>query len=482
MNTVISSIGEFHTTPLQKPKKPLGPLKNIRPLTLSNTTRKLLSVITLKRIQTKIDSYTGASQSGYKRGRSCGDIVWSQRMLNSVLMRKKWEYYKMGLDMSSAFDTINRQTILNVLGDAGCTEDELRLVRLLLSETKLKININGTISVEFVSTVGAFQGDALSGNLFTITLAAALHHLRAILSRVASTPYAVRTAIPNPPISNCLMPLESEYADDIDFINEQLEPLENILPIATEVFDEWNLYINQDKTDFVHVYLAAPKPNKKKVVPGTIYRGHEEWRKSITLGSMLCSVDDMKNRCILGDLAFKKFEKIWLKKSQICLDRKLKIYEAQVVSVILYNCNSWSAPQQCFDKLDATHRRHLRAILNIQWPTGIIKNKDLYKRCNTIPLSCRVTTSRWKMLGHILRGDENSPAYLSLVFAITGTSDFAGRLGRPSLNLLDMIRKDLKSKNINNMLTNIEDFNKLKILAFDKVNWRKYANSSDVSL
>ena len=278
------------------------------------------------------------------------------------------------------------------------------------------------------------------------------------------------------------MPLESEYADDIDFINEQLEPLENILPIATEVFGEWNLYINQDKTDFVHVYLAAPKPNKKNVVPGTIYRGHEEWRKSITLGSMLCSVDDMKNRCILGDLAFKKFEKIWLKKSQICLDRKLKIYEAQVVSVILYNCNSWSAPQQCFDKLDATHRRHLRAILNIQWPTGIIKNKDLYKRCNTIPLSCRVTTSRWKMLGHILRGDENSPAYLSLVFAITGTSDFAGRLGRPSLNLLDMIRKDLKSKNINNMLTNIEDFNKLKILAFDKVNWRKYANSSDVSL
>ena len=45
-----------------------------------------------------------------------------------------------------------------------------------------------------------------------------------------------------------------------------------------------------------------------------------------------------------------------------------------------------------------------------------------------------------------------------------------------------MIRKDLKSKNIDNMLTNIEDFNKLKILAFEKVNWRKYANSSDVSL
>ena len=77
------------------------------------------------------------------------------------------------------------------------------------------------------------------------------------------------------------------------------------------------------------------------------------------------------------------------------------IYEAQVVSIILNNCNSWDAPQQCFKKLYITHRIHLRTILNIMWPTGHIKNKDLYQRCNSTQISHRVATSRWKMFGHI---------------------------------------------------------------------------------
>ena len=83
----------------------------------------------------------------------------------------------MSVDMSSAFDTIDRQTILNVLSDAGCTEDETRLARLLLTNTILRINVNGTLSIEFQTTTGAFQGHAASGILFNAVKAAALTHL-----------------------------------------------------------------------------------------------------------------------------------------------------------------------------------------------------------------------------------------------------------------------------------------------------------------
>ena len=50
--------------------------------------------------------------------------------------------------------------------------------------------------------------------------------------------------------------------------------------------------------------------------------------------------------------------------------------------------------------------------------------------------------------GHTLRGVEDSPAYLSILFAINAETDtnFKGRRGTPSLNLLDMIRNDLKRK------------------------------------
>ena len=95
---------------------------------------------------------------------------------------------------------INRQTVLNVLDDAGCTDDEIKMVQLelLLSNTILKIKVNNSFLVEFQSMTGAFQGDALSGNLFTIVEAAVLHHLRSILSQVSVAPYKVDHPIPNP--------------------------------------------------------------------------------------------------------------------------------------------------------------------------------------------------------------------------------------------------------------------------------------------
>ena len=59
----------------------------------------------------------------------------------------------MGIDMSAAFDTIKRSTVLSLLSDAGCTKDEIRLVRVLLANTKLRIRVNATLSDEFESFV-----------------------------------------------------------------------------------------------------------------------------------------------------------------------------------------------------------------------------------------------------------------------------------------------------------------------------------------
>ena len=170
--------------------------------------------------------------------------------------------------------------------------------------------MNNSFSLEFHSTTGAFQGDALSGNL-TLVEAAALIHLRAVLSKVTTTPYVVNHPIPNPPFSNDYMPLETGYSD------------------------------------------------------------------------------------------------------------------------------------------------------------------TLYARCNVTPLSTRVNWFRWRMLGHILRGAEDSPAYLYIVFAINSDNIMIGRLGRPSINLLDVIRKDLVRKNLNNKLKHVTDFENLRFLALERKGWKE---------
>ena len=75
----------------------------------------------------------------------------------------------------------------------------------------------------------------------------------------------------------------------------------------------------------------------------------------------------------------------------------------------MYNLSSWGMLDSYWDRLDASHRRHLRKIMNVSWPRSLISIDTLYKRCSSTPLSKRAKLSRWKMLlGQILRSDKRA--------------------------------------------------------------------------
>ena len=80
------------------------------------------------------------------------------------------------------------------------------------------------------------------------------------------------------------------------------------------------------------------------------------------------------------------------------------------------------------------------------------------------------------MLGHVLRGPTDGPAYSSLVFAIN-TLQFPGRVGRPQTNLFSLIRSDLNDGKI--FLNNLSDLLYLRNLALNKVLWRRLQFNQD---
>ena len=276
------------------------------------------------------------------------------------------------------------------------------------------------------------------------------------------------------------MPEEDEYSDDTDFLGEELIQLEFILPVAAKVFKEWSLNINESKTDFIHFYYTEPDKDNKEVV-----LDDEPWRKSKLLGSYMCSSYDIQQKCILGNLAFSNFNDVWLQGKRISLPRLINVYEAMVVSVMMYNCSSWAATKDTLKKLDVCHRKHLRKIINVKWPQTI-SNDKLYEICNTECLSERVRLARWKMLGHILRSPDNTPAALSLVHAIKG-SVAKKRSGSHKANLLKVLRDDMKSMPIDRTseyaalrqrptLKKLKDIEDLRLLAHNKSLWRDIPN------
>ena len=55
------------------------------------------------------------------------------------------------------------------------------------------------------------------------------------------------------------MPLEMEYADDVDLLDEEREPLETLLPVAAVQLKDVNLLMNEAK---IGIHPCIPGRNK----------------------------------------------------------------------------------------------------------------------------------------------------------------------------------------------------------------------------
>ena len=99
---------------------------------------------------------------------------------------------------------VHRDKLMEVL-KTFLDEDELRLIRLLLSDTSLEARVNRSKSIQFSTTIGTPQGDDLSPVLFIIYLVAALRDLWA--------------SLPDRPVEDASIPLHTAYADDVDFLS-----------------------------------------------------------------------------------------------------------------------------------------------------------------------------------------------------------------------------------------------------------------------
>ncbi|XP_033111247.1 uncharacterized protein LOC117112288 [Anneissia japonica] len=323
-------------------------MKNLRPVILLNTIRKCMSLIVLERIRHKIDSYLPTSKSGFRPGRSTSDVVMTYKWMIAKASRYNLEFHITGIDMS-AFDTINRDTLLQVLNGI-INEDELRIIRFLLSQTGLNLNLRRTLdNVYFDTNTGVPQGDSLSPVLFTVYLE---HALRGIRGR-----------------SNDHIPNEISYADDVDFI--RLNEKANVDLIGTHLIS-FNLKVNKDKTEYTVI-------KREELVK-------ENWRLTKKLGSLLGDKEDITRRKQLAVNAMNKKTALWNRKEKNRLKTRPRLYNSLVKPVLLYNSNTWALTKDDELKLNTFHRKQLRKIIGLKYPHRI-SNKHLYDRCTARPLS-----------------------------------------------------------------------------------------------
>ena len=156
--------------PIQKPGKQKGKAENIRPVILLSILRKLLATCFIKRISDKIDSMIPLSQAAYRKGRSTTEHVFAMKILcEKAITSCDHSTHILLLDMTKAFDTINREHLYKLLSDM-LDPDELNIMNILLKDVTLQVKNNITKGQTFTTTLGIPQGDCLSAILFTLYL------------------------------------------------------------------------------------------------------------------------------------------------------------------------------------------------------------------------------------------------------------------------------------------------------------------------
>jgi hypothetical protein len=106
---------------------------------------------------------------------------------NMFIVRQMYEkYYEYNIDLhnilvvidfSCAFYTVNRVVIFNSVIKYNVPDKLIRLTKLTMQQTKVKVKINNSYTEWFETKTGVRQGDPLSALLFSVVLDSVITNL-----------------------------------------------------------------------------------------------------------------------------------------------------------------------------------------------------------------------------------------------------------------------------------------------------------------
>ena len=152
---------------LYKNKGDAKECNNYRPICLIQIAYKIWAKIVTNRLSAILTLATSNNQFGYKRKSSTIDAL---HRIQDFLDNRKSNGLIVLLDLSKAFDTINRELLWAALYRKGLPIGLIKTLRIGHENTTLRVKINGDLGRNIENNTGVFQGSPLSALLFIIYL------------------------------------------------------------------------------------------------------------------------------------------------------------------------------------------------------------------------------------------------------------------------------------------------------------------------
>ena len=274
----------------------------------------------------------------------------------------------------------------------------------------------------YIYIAGVLQGDTLAPYLFIICLD---YVLRTSIDNIRENGFMLtKKRIRRYPAKTIT---DADYADDIALLANTPNQAETLLHSSERAAAGNGLYVNAHKTEF----MCFNKKGDISTLDGTSLKLVD---KFTYLGSSVSSTEkDIDARLTKAWTAIDRLSIIW--KSNLTDKMKRSLFQAAVVSVLLYGCTTWTLTKRLEKKLDGNYTRMLRAILNKSWQQHPTR-RQLYGHLP--PVTKTIQARRTRHVGHSWRRKNEIVSDVLLWTHAYGQS----KAGRPARTYIQQLCDD----------------------------------------
>nr|VZI08239.1 unnamed protein product [Spirometra erinaceieuropaei] len=350
---------------------------NHRGISLLNIAGKIFARILLNRLNNHLEQgLLPESQRGFRRHRGTTDMIFAARQLQEKCQEMRTHLYSTFVDLTKAFDTVNREGLWKIMQKFGWPERFTQMVRQLHDGMMARVTDNGAVSEAFAVTNGVKQGCVLAPTLFSLMLSAM--RMDAYRDERPGIRIAYRTD--GHLLNQRRMNFQSRvstttvhellFADDCALNTTSEAEMQRSRDLFSAACENFSLVINTQKTVVMHQpppnSATAPNAppqisvngNQLQVVENFPYLGS-------TLSHNTKIDDEVANRISKASQAFGRLRSTVWNRHGLQLSTKLKMYKAVILPTLLYGAETWTVYTRQARRLNHFHLSCLRRILRL---------------------------------------------------------------------------------------------------------------------
>nr|VZI19306.1 unnamed protein product [Spirometra erinaceieuropaei] len=356
---------------------------NHRGISLLNIARKIIARILLNRLNNHLEeSLLPESQCGVRRNRGATDMIFAARQRQEKCQEMRTHLNSTFVDLTKAFDTVNREGLWKIMQKFGCPEQFIQMVRQLHDGMMARVTDNGAVSGAFALTNGVKPGCVLAPTHFSLMFSAML--MDAYRDERPGSRITYRTD--GHLLNQRWMRFQSRvstttvhellFADDCALNTTSEEEMQRSMELFSAACENFDLVVNTQQTVVMHQLppnsVTAPNASPQISVNGTQLQVMKNFPYLGSTLSLNTKIDDeVARRISKVSQAFGRLQRTVWNRHGLQLSTKLKIYKAVILPTRLYSAETWTVYTKQAHRLNHFHLSFLRRILRLNWQDRI---------------------------------------------------------------------------------------------------------------